>query len=109
MIDISRETASLRKKRLEKKQFSGHDDVELFYLSMAKIAKRLPKAEEAKLRMEVCNNMVSESELDHLVEVETVNQPNTTLHRQTTNPVFYDIQNQTVHLQTQNLSLHQEQ
>jgi len=45
--------------------------------------------------MEVCNK-VSEAELAHLVEVETVNQPNTTLNRQTTNPVFYNTQNQTV-------------
>lgn len=78
---------------------------------MAKIAKRLPKAKEAKLRMEICNK-VSEAELAHLVEIETVNRPNTTLNHQTTNPVYYDTQNsqnQMVHLQPQNLSLHQEQ
>ncbi|KAL4126667.1 hypothetical protein QTP88_010876 [Uroleucon formosanum] len=41
---------------------------------MAKIAKRLPKAKEAKLRMEICNK-VSEAELAHLLEVETIQQP----------------------------------
>jgi len=108
LVDILRETASIRKERYEKKQFSGHDDVELFYLSMAKIAKRLPKAKEAKLRMEICNK-VSEAELAHLVEIETATQPNTALNRQTPNPVFYETQNQPVHLQPQNLSLQQEQ
>lgn len=106
LVDILRENASIRKERNEKKQFSGHDDVELFYLSMAKIAKRLPKAKEAKLRMEICNK-VSEAELAHLVEIETATQPNTSLNRQTPNPVFYETQNQPVHLQPQNLSLHQ--
>lgn len=76
MVEIMRENASTRKERYEKKQSSGHDDVELFYLSMAKIAKRLPKAKEAKLRMEVCNK-VSETELAHLLEVETHDQQNT--------------------------------
>jgi len=108
LVNIMRENAAIRKERYEKKQSSGHDDVELFYLSMAKIAKRLPKAKEAKLRMEVCNK-VSETELAHLLEVETGNQQNTALNRQTTNPVFYNTQNQTTHLQPKNLSLHPEQ
>ncbi|CAI6356239.1 unnamed protein product [Macrosiphum euphorbiae] len=108
MVNIMRENAAIRKERYEKKKSSGHDDVELFYLSMAKIAKRLPKEKEAKLRMEICNK-VSETELAHLLEVETVNLQNTALNRQTTNPVFYNTQNQTTHLQPKNLSLHPEQ
>lgn len=69
---------------------------------MAKIANRLPMAKEAKLRMEICNK-VSETELAHILEVETVNQQNTALNRQTTNPIFYNTQNQTTHLQPTNL------
>lgn len=60
-------------KKYENKAFMNHDEVELFYLSMAKIAKRLPKAKEAKLRMEVCNT-VSEAELAYLLEVENMQQ-----------------------------------
>jgi len=52
----------------------NHDEVEMFYFSMAKIAKRLPKAKEVKLRMEICNK-VSEAKLAHLLEVETIQQP----------------------------------
>lgn len=52
----------------------NHDEVEMFYLSMAKIAKRLPKSKEAKLRMEICNK-VSEAKLGHLLEIETKQQP----------------------------------
>lgn len=108
MVNIMRENAAIRKEKYEKKQSSGHDDVELFYLSMAKIAKRLPKAKEAKLRMEICNK-VSETQLAHLLEVEQ----NTAVNRQaaeTANPVFHNthIQNQSTHLQPQNLSLHPE-
>lgn len=76
---------------------SGHGDVEIFYLSMAKVEKRLPKAEGAELRMEVCNK-VSEAELAYLLEIETVNQQKSTLNRQTTNQVFYETQNQIVPL-----------
>lgn len=44
MVNIMRENAAIRKEKYEKKQSSRHDDVELFYLCMAKIAKRLTKA-----------------------------------------------------------------
>jgi len=76
---------------------------------MAKIAKRLPKAKEAKLRMEVCNK-VSETELAHLLEVETCTQQNTALNQYNilTQPVFSNNQNQPANLQPQNLSLHEE-
>lgn len=75
LVQIMRENASMRKERYEKKLSTSHDDVEMFYLSMAKIAKRLPKSKEAKLRMEVCNK-VSEAELAHLSEVETSQKQN---------------------------------
>lgn len=70
MVDIMRANAILRREKYEKRAYVNYDEVELFYLSMAKIAKRLPKAKEAKLRMEVCNK-VSEAELAHLLEVES--------------------------------------
>jgi len=72
MVEIMRSNAIFRREKYEKKAYN-HDEVELFYLSMAKIARRLPKAKEAKLRMEVCNK-VSEAELAHLSEVETIKQ-----------------------------------
>lgn len=72
-----RENATMRKDRYEKKLLTRHDDVEMFYLSMAKIARSLPKSKEAKLRMEVCNK-VSEAELAHLSEVETLQKQNLT-------------------------------
>lgn len=112
MVDILRENAYIREERYETKQSSGHDDVELFYLNMAKIAKRLPIEKQAKLRMEVCN-MVSETELAHLleVEVESFNQQNAASNQSQilTHPVFSNNQNQPVHFQPQNLCLHEEQ
>lgn len=75
LVQIMKENASMRRERYEKKLSASHDEVELFYISMAKIAKRLPKAKEAKLRMEVCNQ-VSEAELAYLLEVETQQQQN---------------------------------
>uniref|UniRef100_A0A2S2PUB2 BESS domain-containing protein n=1 Tax=Schizaphis graminum TaxID=13262 RepID=A0A2S2PUB2_SCHGA len=75
MVEIMRSNAAFRREKYEKTAYNNmnHDEVELFYLSMAKIAKRLPKAKEAKLRMEICNR-VSQAELDHLLEVETMQQ-----------------------------------
>lgn len=75
MVQIMRENSSMRKESYEKKLSAGHDDTELFYLSMAKIAKQLPRSKEAKLRMEVCNK-VSEAELAYLAEVDTLKQQN---------------------------------
>lgn len=72
MVEIMRANSNFRREKYEKKAYNMN--VEMFYLSMAKIAKRLPKAKEAKLRMEICNK-VSEAELAHLLEVETVQQP----------------------------------
>ncbi|KAL4142501.1 hypothetical protein QTP88_004947 [Uroleucon formosanum] len=74
MVEIMRANSNFRREKYEKKAYMNHDEVEMFYLSMAKIAKRLPKAKEAKLRMEICNK-VSEAELAHLLEVETIQQP----------------------------------
>lgn len=74
MVEIMKSNAAFRREKYEKRAYNmNHDEVELFYLSMAKIAKRLPKAKEAKLRMEICNR-VSQAELDHLLEVETIQQ-----------------------------------
>jgi len=70
MVEIMRANSNFRREKYEKKD----DEVKMFYFSMAKIAKRLPKAKEAKLRMEICNK-VSEAELAHLLEVETIQQP----------------------------------
>jgi|UniRef100_A0A2S2PZS5 hypothetical protein len=74
MIEIMRSNSIFRRKKYEKKAHMNYDEVEVFYLSMAKIAKRLPKAKEAKLHMEVCNK-VSQAELAHLLEVESIQQP----------------------------------
>lgn len=71
IVEIMRSNATFRKEKYEKKAYMNHDEVELFYLSMAKIAKRLPNASEAKLRMEVCN-LASRAELAHLSEVNTI-------------------------------------
>jgi hypothetical protein len=69
MVEIMRSNATFKREKYEKNNYNMNQ-VELFYLSMAKIAMSLPKAKEAKLRMEVCNK-VSEAELAHLLEVET--------------------------------------
>lgn len=53
MVQIMRENALMRRERYEKKLAIGNDEIEMFYMSMAKIAKRLPKSKEAKLRMEI--------------------------------------------------------
>jgi len=74
IVEIMRANSNFRREKYEKKEYMNHDEVEMFYLGMAKIAKRLPKAKEAKLRMEICNK-VSEAELAHLLEVETIQQP----------------------------------
>lgn len=42
---------------------SDLDESDLFYLSMSRIAKRLPKMEQAKLRLKICT-IVSEFEMD---------------------------------------------
>lgn len=79
MVEIMRPNATFRREKYEEKAYmkkfesSDLNQVELFYLSMAKIAMCLPKAKEAKLRMEVCNK-VSEAELAHLSEIETIRQ-----------------------------------
>jgi len=74
MVEIIRANLNFRREKYEKKAYMNHDEVEMFYLSMSKIAKRLPKAKEARLRTEICNK-VSEAELAHLLEVETIQQP----------------------------------
>lgn len=70
MISILKDNTTCRTERREENKVleithNQMDDVEMFYMSMAKIAKRLPKIEEARLRQEVCR-LVSDAEIKHL-------------------------------------------
>ncbi|CAH1367886.1 unnamed protein product [Tenebrio molitor] len=60
---VMKQNAPLRKSKTLKKQ-GDLDDSDMFYLSMSKVAKTLPKIAQASVRMEVCK-LVSEAQIRH--------------------------------------------
>ncbi|XP_031333090.1 uncharacterized protein LOC116163316 [Photinus pyralis] len=60
MVQIMKRNAEMRIKRHEND--IKHDEVDMFYLSMAKTVKRLPQLEQANIRMALCQ-LVSEAEI----------------------------------------------
>lgn len=68
MVEIMKHNASMRMKRYETEKNENQtesknlDEVDMFYLSMAKTVKRLPQLEQAKIRMALCQ-LVSEAEI----------------------------------------------
>lgn len=67
MVKILKENAELRRSRYQKIPKSAEDqstldEIDMFYLSMAKTVKRLPPIEQATIRMKLCT-MISEAEI----------------------------------------------
>lgn len=63
MVQIMKRNAAIREKRYDNKPpVKDLDEVDMFYLSMAKTVKRLSKLEQAKIRMTLCQ-LVSEAEI----------------------------------------------
>jgi hypothetical protein len=66
IVEIMKANANFRKEKFEQKHaIPQFDETDMFYLSMAKIAKRLPSTDQARSRMEVCR-MVSEAEIKQM-------------------------------------------
>ncbi|XP_050316202.1 uncharacterized protein LOC126750595 [Anthonomus grandis grandis] len=95
MVRIMKQNAEARNERRNKinsdSPSSNLDEVDMFYLSMAKTVKRLPQREQAYIRMEFCR-MVSEAEIRNLdakslpvsVTISTDNQSTSTSSLQST-------------------------
>lgn len=65
------------------------DEIEMFYISMAKIARRLPQIEEARLRQEVCA-LVSNAEITYLENASIANRYSANDYSSSTNSDIKD-------------------
>jgi hypothetical protein len=59
IVGIMKANANFRREKFEQKHaVPQSDEREMFYLSMAKIVKRLPSTDQARIRMELCRIVV---------------------------------------------------
>ena len=65
IISIMKNNAVMRADRAAQNKKPELDEVDMFYLSMAKTVKKLPQIDQAKIRMKLCQ-LVSEAEIRQL-------------------------------------------
>ncbi len=85
IVDIMKQNTAARQNRSTEMQKLPKelDEVEMFYLSMAKTVKRLPKIEQAKIRSKFCY-IVSQAEIEMIQQNPTP--PSYTLYSSITSP-----------------------
>ncbi|VVC24938.1 MADF domain [Cinara cedri] len=69
MVDILKDSSALRKRRFEEKSvrpeisktvpLQNMDDTDMFFLSMSKMTKQLPKVEQARIKLALSNSVLS--------------------------------------------------